>query len=116
MWDMWLLTRNTGGGKHQAFTKLLSLFSEISETPISHGNSSLKIMCKIPKKYILVAETIYCNKNELVKIKLISFTFFFVTITSFLHTKFFFRVYVRDTHFIEKNFCLGQKFLSAGSV
>ena len=52
-------------------TKLLHMLSEITETPISHANFSLKIMYKIPKKGIFVRETIYCyTKTE----------------TNFLHT------------------------------
>ena len=52
-------------------TKLLHMISEITETPISHANFSLKIMYKIPKKGIFVRETIYCNTK---------------TETNFLHT------------------------------
>ena len=39
-----------GGGYMQGFTKWLYRLSEITETPISHGNFSLEITYKIPQK------------------------------------------------------------------
>ena len=108
---------NTGGGKHQGSTKLLYMFSEITETPISHGNFSLKIMYKIQRKGIFVRETIYCNKKPE---------------TKFLHKKSLFHrskfpsqkqlssdflsekptSVTEKSFFIEKLVCQGVKFLS----
>ena len=88
---------NTGVGKHQGSTNLLSLLSDITETLISHGNFYLKIMYKIPKKCIFVRETIYCyTKSEINFLQKKSWwhrnKFLFTETT-------FFWVYFRETYF-----------------
>ena len=56
--------------EHQGSTKLLSCLSEITETPIFHGNFAIEITYKIPQKVkkggifteqVFVTETGYCN-------------------------------------------------------
>ena len=47
----------------QGSTQWLSWLYKIMEAPISHGNFSLKIMYKMPKK-VSVTETRYCNRKK----------------------------------------------------
>ena len=66
-------------GRQQDSTKWLSRLSEITETPISNGNFSLELMCKIPK-------TGYFGHNKFLSEKEVNVTQqLSVTETDFLH-------------------------------
>ena len=54
----------------QGFTKWLSWLSEITETPIYHGNFSLKIMYKMPKKGYFGPNKFLSQKQVIVTEKL----------------------------------------------
>jgi hypothetical protein len=96
------------------------MLSEITETPISHANFSLKIMYKIPKKGILSEKQFIITQ----KLKPISYTQtkkVDVTKTSFFHRKkklssdFLSEKHTSVTEksfFIEKFVCHRVKFLS----
>ena len=89
----------------QGSTKWVSWVSEITETPISHGNFSLEITYKMPKKraflteHGLVTETRYCNKKNFFASEKIS-----VTEKKFMSQK---QVYVRQKILLENKFPSG---------
>ena len=69
--DMWQVGKtflkivwNTGHGKHQGSTKLLYMLSEKTETHISHGKFSLKIMYNIKKGYLCQRKILFKHKTE----------------------------------------------------